>query len=79
MSLVGLKYGWSLGGSMASKKESGANIQQVVAGLIRYFDEESEDALRIKPWQVYALCVIIGGYLYLVNLGVISFIRTNLF
>ena len=28
MSLVGLKYGWSLGGSMASKKESGANIQQ---------------------------------------------------
>ena len=49
------------------------------AGLIRYFDEESEDALRIKPWQVYALCVIIGGYLYLVNLGVISFIRTNLF
>ena len=78
MSLVGLKYGWSLGGSMASKKESGANIQQVI-GLIRYFDEESEDALRIKPWQVYALCVIIGGYLYLVNLGVISFIRTNLF
>ena len=64
---------------MASKKESGANIQQRFAGLIRYFDEESEDALRIKPWQVYALCVIIGGYLYLVNLGVISFIRTNLF
>ena len=38
---------------MASKKKSdGSGIQQA-AGLIRYFDEESEDAWKITPGQVY--------------------------
>ena len=39
---------------MASKKKSeGSGIQQA-AGLIRYFDEESEHAWKITPMQVYS-------------------------
>ena len=48
---------------MASKKKSeGSGIQQA-AGLIRYFDEESEHAWKITPFQVYAACIIIGSIL----------------
>ena len=59
---------------MASKKKSdGSGIQQA-AGLIRYFDEESEDAWKITTFQVYAACIGIGTFFYLVNQGVISWI-----
>ncbi len=52
---------------MASKKKSeGSGIQQA-AGLIRYFDEESEHAWKITPMQVYSACIIVGVFFYLVN------------
>ncbi|MBT61039.1 MAG: preprotein translocase subunit Sec61beta [Euryarchaeota archaeon] len=63
---------------MASKKKSdGSGIQQA-AGLIRYFDEESEDAWKITPFQVYGACISVATFFYLVNLGVVSWIL-NLF
>ena len=61
---------------MASKKKSdGSGIQQA-AGLIRYFDEESEDAWKISKTQVYVACLVLGGGIYLLNHGVIQFIWT---
>ena len=54
---------------MAKKKDGG--IQQA-AGLIRYFDEESERAWKISPFQVYMACILLAGFLYLVNQDVIS-------
>ena len=57
---------------MASKKKSdGSGIQQA-AGLIRYFDEESEHAWKITPLQVYGACIFVGVFFYLVNQGVVS-------
>ena len=57
---------------MASKKKSdGSGIQQA-AGLIRYFDEESEDAWKITPGQVYFACIGLGLFFYLVNQGVVG-------
>ena len=55
-----------------AKKDSGG-IQQA-AGLIRYFDEESEDAWKITPGQIYFACIFLSGFLYLVNEGVVSWI-----
>ena len=60
---------------MAGKKEKGSCIQQA-AGLIRYFDEESEDAWKISKTQVYVACLVLGGGIYLLNHGVIQFIWT---
>ena len=59
--------------NMAGKKEKGSGIQQA-AGLIRYFDEESEDAWKISKTQVYIACFVLGGGVYLLNHGVIQFI-----
>ena len=42
-----------------SKKKSGANIQQA-AGLIRYFDEESEDAIQISKGALYFACISVS-------------------
>ena len=58
---------------MAGKKEKGSGIQQA-AGLIRYFDEESEDAWKISKTQVYVSCLVLGGGVYLLNHGVLQFI-----
>ena len=58
-------------------KKDGGGIQQA-AGLIRYFDEESEEAMKISPFQVYFACFVIGGFFYLVNEGVVQAIL-NLF
>ena len=60
---------------MAGKKEKGSGIQQA-AGLIRYFDEESEDAWKISKTQVYVACLVLGGGIYLLNHGEIQFIWT---
>jgi len=60
-----------LGGYMA--KKDGSGIQQA-AGLIRYFDEESEDAWKITPRQIYLACIGLSGFIYLVNEGVVSWI-----
>ena len=57
---------------MATKKKSdGSGIQQA-AGLIRYFDEESEESWKITPAQVYLACIALGGFFYLVNQGVVQ-------
>ena len=58
---------------MAVKKEKDSGIQQA-AGLIRYFDEESEEAWKITKTQVYLACFILGGGVYLANHGVLQFI-----
>ena len=56
--------------AMAAKKKSdGSGIQQA-AGLIRYFDEESEHAWKITKGQVYFACISISVFFYLVNQGV---------
>ena len=39
---------------MAKKKGEGFHS---AAGLIRYFDEEDEKALKINPWFVVAMCI----------------------
>ena len=54
-----------------AKKNDGGGIQQA-AGLIRYFDEESEHAWRITKLQVYAACIILAGFFYMVNMGVVQ-------
>ena len=61
----------------AKKKNDGSGIQQA-AGLIRYFDEESEESWKITPAQVYRACILLGGFFYLVNQGVVQAIW-NLF
>jgi len=40
-----------------AKEKKGSGIQQA-AGLIRYFDEESEDAIQISKGSIYAICII---------------------
>jgi preprotein translocase subunit Sec61beta len=59
-------------GDIMAKKDSGG-IQQA-AGLIRYFDEESEDAWKITPTQICLTCIGLSGFIYLVNEGVVSWI-----
>ncbi len=54
-------------------KKDGGGIQQA-AGLIRYFDEESEDAWKITPTQIYMACILLSGFIYLVNEGVVGWI-----
>ena len=49
-----------------AKKSDGGGIQQA-AGLIRYFDEESEDAWKMSKTTVYMACILLGGFFYLVN------------
>ena len=54
-----------------AKDKKGSGIQQA-AGLIRYFDEESEDAWKITPGQVCFACIGLATFFYLVNLGVVG-------
>ena len=56
-----------------SKKKDGSGIQQA-AGLIRYFDEESEDAWHITKGQIYFACIALSVFLYLANHGVLDWI-----
>ena len=35
------------------------------AGLIRYFDQEDEKALKIPPWAVVAIAVVIAGAVFI--------------
>ena len=48
------------------KKSKGPNIQQA-AGLIRYFDEESEDAMQISKGLIYTVCIVFSLVVYLAN------------
>ncbi len=52
-----------------AKEKKGSGIQQA-AGLIRYFDEESEDAIQISKGMVYAACVVFSLTIYLQYNGV---------
>ena len=57
------------GAWLRKKKNSG--IQQA-AGLIRYFDEESEDAIQIPKSAVYGACIVFSIIIYLAQHGVIQ-------
>ncbi|HIC75709.1 MAG TPA: hypothetical protein EYO98_03725 [Candidatus Poseidoniales archaeon] len=48
------------------KKSKGPNIQQA-AGLIRYFDEESDDAWQISKGLIYTVCIVFSAVIYLAN------------
>ena len=43
---------------MAKDRDSGFHS---AAGLIRYFDQEDEKALKVNPWIVVALCVALSA------------------
>ena len=51
-----------------AKEKKGSGIQQA-AGLIRYFDEESEDAIQISRGMIYFLGDNIKNILLPSNLG----------
>lgn len=55
------------------KKKDGSGIQQA-AGLIRYFDEESEDAWHFSKGLVYAACIVLSAVIYLANNGVLQWL-----
>jgi len=52
-----------------AKEKKGGGIQQA-AGLIRYFDEESEDAIQISKGAVYFACISFSIVVYLAQHGV---------
>lgn len=54
-----------------AKEKKGSGIQQA-AGLIRYFDEESEDAIQISKSMVYTACIVFSLVIYLQQHGVWS-------
>ena len=60
-----------------AKEEKRSGIQQA-AGLIRYFDEESEDAIQISKGSIYAVCIIFSVGIYLANHGVWSWMWATL-
>lgn len=43
---------------MPKNRDSGF---QSAAGLIRYFDQEDEKAIKVNPWLVVALCVAMSA------------------
>ena len=47
------------------EKSKGPNIQQA-GGLIRYFDEESDDAWQISKGLIYTVCIVFSAVIYLV-------------
>ena len=54
-----------------AKDKKGSGSQQA-AGLIRYFDEESEVAIQISKGLVYTVCVVFSLAIYLQQHGVWS-------
>ncbi len=42
---------------MPKNRDSGF---QSAAGLIRYFDQEDEKAIKVNPWLVVAFCVVLS-------------------
>ncbi len=43
---------------MPQKRDSGF---QSAAGLIRYFDQEDEKAIKVNPWIVLGLCIALSA------------------
>tara|TARA_B100001245_G_scaffold97650_1_gene70939 strand:- start:413 stop:604 length:192 start_codon:yes stop_codon:yes gene_type:complete len=60
-----------------AKEKKGSGIQQA-AGLIRYFDEESEDAIQISKGMIYTACIVFSVGIYLANHGVLSWMWSTL-
>ena len=60
-----------------AKEKKGSGIQQE-AGLIRYFDEESEDAIQISKGMIYTACIVFSVGIYLANHGVLSWMWSTL-
>ena len=58
-------------GCKEEQEEGRPNIQQA-AGLIRYFDEESEDAIQISKGALYFACISVSIVIYLLNHGVLQ-------
>ena len=56
-----------------AKEKKGSGIQQA-AGLIRYFDEESEDAIQISRGMIYFACIAFSVTIYLANHGVLHWL-----
>ncbi len=52
------------GECMARDRDSGFHS---AAGLIRYFDQEDEKALKIPPWVVVVLCIGLSALVLLVT------------
>ena len=48
------------------KKSKGPNIQQA-AGLIRYIDEESDEAWQISKGMIYTVCIVFSVFVYIAN------------
>jgi preprotein translocase subunit Sec61beta len=60
-----------------AKEKKGSGIQQA-AGLIRYFDEESEDAIQISKGSIYFACISFSIVIYLAQYGVWSWMWQTL-
>ena len=60
-----------------AKEKKGSGILQA-AGLIRYFDEESEDAIQISKGMIYTACIVFSVGIYLANHGVLSWMWSTL-
>jgi preprotein translocase subunit Sec61beta len=59
-----------------AKDKKGSGIQQA-AGLIRYFDEESEDAIQISRGTIYFVCIFFSVTIYLATHGVIDWLGST--
>ena len=60
-----------------AKEKKCSGIQQA-AGLIRYFDEESEDAIQISKGSIYFACITFSVVVYLAQYGVWSWMWNTL-
>ena len=60
-----------------AKEKKGGGIQQA-AGLIRYFDEESEDAIQISKTMSYVACLVFSITIYLANHSVLSWLADTI-
>ena len=60
-----------------AKEKKGSGIQQA-AGLIRYFDEESEDAIQISKGSIYFAYITFSVVVYLAQYGVWSWMWNTL-
>ncbi|WP_137197587.1 preprotein translocase subunit Sec61beta [Halalkalirubrum salinum] len=53
---------------MSSGQNSGGLMSS--AGLVRYFDSEDRNAIRIDPKTVMAFCILFGVFVQLLTLTV---------
>ena len=60
-----------------AKEKKGSGIQQA-AGLIRFFDEESEDAIQTSKGSIYFACITFSVVVYLAQYGVWSWMWNTL-